>query len=705
MRFLSFAVGAFAVATFLVGLHAPDTTVFLLAAVALVCAAATFLSQGMSTFLKIFEAIFAVETVVFGLAFLIDVLGYWPSAYAAYTLPASQPLAVALFGILVYALWQIPVVRKMAEIADRYFNARLPTSARIWPFPPFVVAQNRLATIALVFLVLINQAQVAITVRLSFFGRDFFNALQAKDEAEFWHQMIFVFVPFAAIYVASLLIEFAVTWSFVYRWRRWMSADYIGRWLNEGSQYRIALAGTPSDNPDQRISEDVYGFIFGGGPGNGEGVGTGIYGYSIKALATLTSLVAYSILLWTLSASFTVPGTNLIIPGFLFWIAVIYSGFGTVCTHWIGRRLIKLYFAQQRYEADFRFDLARLREYSEQVALLKGENAEAANAMSKFDGIFKNYMSIVRVRVAMRAFTDTYGIVSQYFPFIVGAPFYFLGKIPLGALTQIAEIFGKVNGSLNFFIDSYTGLVEFKAVLDRLTTFDDAIMRAKALKRRKPGIEIAAAAAKALTIDGLSVNLPDGRALARIEKLTFAPDQPTLLAGPSGSGKSTLFRAIAGIWPFGEGKISEPVASLMLLPQRPYIPLGSLRGAIAYPDPVGKYTDAAARDALAAAGLPQLVDRLDDSDNWQLRLSGGEQQRVAVARALLAAPDWLFLDEATSALDEASEAQVYSAIARKLPKTTLVSIGHRATLSAFHKRRIEMQPQKDGPAIVREVEA
>jgi vitamin B12/bleomycin/antimicrobial peptide transport system ATP-binding/permease protein len=201
------------------------------------------------------------------------------------------------------------------------------------------------------------------------------------------------------------------------------------------------------------------------------------------------------------------------------------------------------------------------------------------------------------------------------------------------------------------------------------------------------------------------VNLPDGRALARIEKLEFHPQQPTLLAGPSGAGKSTLFRAIAGIWPYGEGKISEPTANLMLLPQRPYIPLGSLRGAIAYPDPAAKFTDAAMRDALTAAGLGALADRLDDTDNWQLRLSGGEQQRLAIARALLAAPDWLFLDEATSALDEASEAQVYGAIARKLPKTTLVSIGHRSTLDAFHKRRIEMRPQADGPAVVAEAEA
>ena len=699
MRLLSFAVGAFAVATFLVGLHTPGTMVFLLAGAALACAITTFLSQRLSAFLKVFEATFAVETIVFGLAFLIDQLDLWPKAYENYTLPDSLPFAVALFGVFVYAISFIPVVRKMIGIADPYFEAATPTSARIWPLPAFVVAQNKLAAASLVFLIVINQAEVALDVRLSYFRADFTNALKNLDQAEFWRQLFFVFLPVVIVLVAAYTVEYVVTSTFVIRWRRWLTAHYTGRWMSHGTHYKMLLAGSPTDNPDQRISQDIYAFIDGGGAGNG------IYGYSITALQNLTSLVSYAIVLWTLSTGFTLPGLAIVIPGVLFWVALAYTGAGTLVTHWIGRSLVPLYFAQQRFEANFRFGLARAREYSEQIALLRGEENEARAAGAKFGDIFDNYMRIVSVRKKLTAMTRFYLQASVFIPYIVAAPFYFAGKLSLGALNQVGAAFNSVNESMNFFVSYYVGLTDFKATLDRLTSFDDAIARAQTLGSQTPRIDFPQAAARDRNIPSLSLTLPDGRALVRVENLTFAANEPTLLVGASGSGKSTLFRAIAGIWPFGVGKIAEPKASLMLLPQRPYIPIGSLRAAIAYPAPVEKFTEAAMREALAAAGLAPLADRLDETDNWQMRLSGGEQQRLAIARALLAAPDWLFLDEATSALDEASEAGIYRAIAQKLPGTTLVSIGHNATLSAFHKRRIEMRPQQDGPAEVREIAA
>jgi vitamin B12/bleomycin/antimicrobial peptide transport system ATP-binding/permease protein len=699
MRFLSFAVGAFAAATFLVGLKAPDTMVFLLAAAALACAITTLLSERQSAFLKIFTATFATETIVFGLAFLVDQLGLWPKAYENYTLPDSLPFAVALFGVFVFAISFIPVMRKMIGIADPYFMASTPTSARIWPFSPFVVAQNRLAAASLVFLIVINQVEVAFDVRLSYFRADFTNALKNMDQPEFWRQLFLVFLPVVVVLVAAYTIEYVVTSTFVIRWRRWLTAHYTGRWMSHGTHYKMLLAGSPTDNPDQRISEDIYAFI------DGRGAGTGIYGYSITALQNLTSLVSYAIVLWSLSTGFTLPGLAIVIPGVLFWVALVYTGAGTLLTHWIGRSLVGLYFTQQRFEANFRFGLARAREYSEQIALLRGEENETRASNGKFGDIFDNYMRIVNVRKRLTAFSRFYFQASVFIPYVVAAPFYFLGKISLGALNQVGAAFNNVNESMNFFVTYYVGLADFKATLNRLTSFDEAIARAQALSAKTPRIDFSQSPARDRRIESLSLSLPDGRPLAHVENLTLAADDPTLLAGPSGSGKSTLFRAIAGIWPFGEGKIAEPKASLMLLPQRPYVPIGSLRAAIAYPAPVDKFTEEAVRAALAAAGLGALAEQLDETDNWQMRLSGGEQQRLAIARALLVSPDWLFLDEATSALDEASEAQVYRAIAEKLPATTLVSIGHRATLSAFHKRRLEMQPQKDGPAEVREAAA
>ena len=689
MPLLAVLVGLFSAAAAAVSLKTGANIVLLLAGVGVLCAFTTYRSRTISTFLQIFAAIFAAETVIFGTVVLIAQTGLWPSSLEDYELPVSLPLTVAIFGILVYTISFIPVVRSMTRIADRDFDTSAETRARIWPFPAFGARERVVAITMVVLLVVINQMEVGVSVRLSFFSRDMYNALETKDAAAFWTQILFVFTPWAFFDVAAHVLEYVVQSTLIIRWRRSLTGDYVGRWLDGHAHYRMSLAGGFADNPDQRISEDVNRFIDGGQ------TGYGIYSFSIALISTLSSLVSFAIVLWGLSTNFTLPYTNIAVPGFLFWVALIYASIGTLATHLIGRPLVALYFAQQRYEADFRFSLARLREYAEQIALLSGESTEKASLKIRFAAIVANYFRIIARRKNLTAATWTYSQLSEIIPYLIVAPFFFSGKVTLGIMMQTARGFLKVQGALDFFVNYYVYLAEFKAVLDRLTSFELAIENAKA-PSFSPKTS-ADAARKILDIEALNLRLPDGRAIVEGANLRLAGGEPVVLTGPSGSGKSTFFRAISGIWPFADGAIALPAdANILLLPQRPYIPVGTLRAAATYPANPDSFGDAAIREALHAAQLGDLAGELEFEDNWQQRLSGGEQQRLAIARAILAKPDWLVLDEATSAMDEAMEAAIYEILAKKLSRTTIVSIGHRASLARFHKRHIEMRASSAG---------
>jgi putative ATP-binding cassette transporter len=559
------------------------------------------------------------------------------------------------------------------------------------------VQERKLAIAMVVFLVVINQAQVGMQLRLSFFSRDWFNAIQNKDQATFWSQLFTVFTPWAFIYIASAILEFVVASTLIIRWRRWLTENYVGRWLDRHTHYRMSLEGG-ADNPDQRISEDVNRFINGGDTG-----GYGIYTFSILLISTLSSLVSFSILLWDLSANFTLPYTTIAFPGFLFWVALIYAGIGTWITHLIGRSLVELSFARQRYEANFRFSLARLREYAEQVALLKGENSEKLSLRDRFATIIGNYFQIVAVRKNLIGFTSSYGQLSPIIPYIVAAPFYFAGKITLGVMTQTARAFGSVNEALTFFVNYYVSLADFKAVLDRLTSFDSSIEAAQGKADLTSPAAGVGGAGGAIGLDTVTVRLPGGRVVVKDATLRLAPQESTLVTGPSGAGKSTLLRVISGIWPFGDGAVTKPAgAHVMLLPQKPYIPIGTLLAAVTYPATPESYGEDAVKAALRSAHLAELIDQLHIDDNWGQRLSGGEQQRLAVARALLAKPDWLFLDEATAAMDETMEGKIYKVLFTELHATTIVSIGHRSSLHDIHQRHIELRPDGDGASQVAE---
>ena len=662
-----------------------------LAIVGTLLAVTTWRGAMISRFLQILAVIFAAEFVVFGAIFTLAERELWPEFLSSFLPPDSLPITVGVFGIIIYLISYVPGIASIMRIADRYFDGNTKVTVRPWPLPAFTIREQTLSRGFIAFLVLVNQAQVGISVRLSYFNRDWFNALEQKNGELFWRLLYTVFLFWALIYIISAIIEYVVQSQLMIRWRRWLTERYVGDWLGDGGHYRLALQGGEADNPDQRIADDVDMFI------------SRTYNLSISLISTITSLVSFSIILWSISSNFTIPGTEIAIPGFLFWVACLYSGIGTLVTHFIGRRLIGLYFNQQKYEASFRFSLARLREYAEQVALLRGEPTEQRLLMTRFGDVIRNFLTIVSVRKILMAFTAFYGQISPFIPYMVAAPFYFLGKIQLGTLTQTASAFGRVEGALSYFIDAYTSVADYLSVVKRLTSFDSALESARALGSTPPHIARVTEPKADLRVEALRVSLPNGTSVMEAD-LSFRQGDSVLISGPSGSGKSTLLRALAGIWPYGHGRICLPEnASLLLLPQKPYLPQGSLRAVIAYPSAPDHYSDEALLAALTRVGLGKLSSALDEEATWSHRLSGGEQQRIAMARALLAKPDWLFLDEATSALDEESENRLYEMLKINLPSATIISIGHRSTLKAFHARSIRIESGEKGLFTLREI--
>ena len=373
---------------------------------------------------------------------------------------------------------------------------------------------------------------------------------------------------------------------------------------------------------------------------------------------------------------------------------------GTILTHLIGWPLVGIDYRQQQYEADFRFNLVRVRENSEQIALLRGEDAERERLLVRFGRVVENWLAIMSRTKKLTAFTASYNQASVVFPYVLVAPAYFANKIQLGGMMQTASAFSSVQGALSFFISIYRQLAEWQAVVNRLDGFEAGIAAARELATGSDRIHVVEAAGDgAIDLKGLTLRLPNGTPLVNADRFSLRKGERTLMTGPSGSGKSTLFRAIAGIWPFGAGSITVPAgATLMMLPQRPYFPTGSLRGAVEYPAKEGTFTDLQISSALEQVGLPKLASQPGEHGHWNRTLSLGEQQRLGLARALLHTPQYLFLDEATASLDEPSEAALYRLLEAKLPATTIVSIGHRSTLDAFHQRNVRLA--RDGDRFV-----
>jgi putative ATP-binding cassette transporter len=553
--------------------------------------------------------------------------------------------------------------------------------ATIWRLAaPYYRSDDRWAgRLLLGAVVAIELSLVAIQVILNEWYNRFYNTLQDHNFSGFVNAILF-FCVIAAIYTVLAVYQNYLNMWLQIRWRRWMTQTYLRQWLNTANHYRMQLLGDAADNPDQRIAEDLQLFVQ-----NTLSIGVGL----LNACVTLGSFV---VILWNLSAAAPVHffGLPFVIPGYLVWAALIYAVIGTGFTHLLGWPLIPLNFRQQRFEADFRFNLVRSRENSEQIASLHGEAAERERHLDRFGSVVSNWIAIMQRQKKLLFFTQSYTQASVIFPYVMVSPAYFSGAMQLGGLMQTGSAFNSVQTALSYFVSAYRQIAEYQAVVARLSGFEGAIEAGRAAALTPPVIEVVPRdGSHAIAIDHLAVGLPNGEPLLNAEHLVLNAGDRVLVNGPSGAGKSTLLRAIAGIWPFGSGRVSVPMdAKMMLVPQRPYFPLATLAAAITYPAKAGTFDDAHLADTLTAVGLSGLIPRLHEEAHWNRMLSGGEQQRLAIARALLYAPDYLFLDEATAALDEAAEAMLYRVLQERLPAATIVSIGHRSTLGAFHRRRV-----------------
>jgi putative ATP-binding cassette transporter len=557
------------------------------------------------------------------------------------------------------------------------------TLATVWRIAaPYFRSEDKWAGRGLLAaVILVVLALVGLDVLLNQWNNRFYNALQEKNFDVFVRE-IGIFSLLASCNVVLVVYQLYLNQWLQIRWRNWMTSRYLGEWLEEANHYRMQLQGDAADNPDQRITDDVKLFVE-----RTLEIGLGL-------LSSIVTLASFVIILWGLSAAapLTVFGSQFTIPGYLVWGALIYAIFGTALTQWIGSPLVNLDFQQQRLEADFRFNLVRVRENSEQIALLRGESAERQRLSQRFGRVVENWYGIMSRTKRVRAFTQSYGQAAVVFPYILVAPAYFASKIELGGMMQTASAFDSVQRALSFFVEIYRNLAEWRAVVARLDGFEMAITAARTLATGPGSINVlASAGGDNIDLQQLLVRLPNGTPLVAADRFSIRGHERTLITGPSGAGKSTLFRAIAGVWPFGSGSIAIPAkATLMMLPQRPYFPVASLKAAIVYPAEASAFGSERVRDVLIEVGLPLLASRLEEEAHWNRMLSLGEQQRLGLARALLHAPQYLFLDEATASLDEASEARLYRLLEEKLPATAIVSIGHRSTLEAFHQRNVEM---------------
>ncbi len=535
------------------------------------------------------------------------------------------------------------------------------------------------AWVLLVAIVAFNLGMVYFLVKINLWYKDFYNILQTLNKAAFLPSIL-KFCLLAAAYIFLAVYMLYLSQMLQIRWRDWLTDKYLKEWLNHKAYYRINFDGAATDNPDQRISEDINSYI-----SQTINLGTSL-------LSSVASLFSFLVILWVLSGSLVVPlgAHSFSIPGYMVWASLLYAVFGTWVTIRVGNPLVRLNFDQQKYEADFRFSMVRVREHSESIALYGGEDHEQTHLMGRFKSLLDNFWKIMKRQKRLSWVTNSYSQAAVIFPLLMAAPRFFSGKMNLGGLMQTADAFGQVQGAFSFLVTSYVTIASWHAVINRLVGFSRTMDRLESTELL-PGTKCLCAPCKAIKIEAFNVSLPNGKLLVRDLELNIESGAHLLITGPSGCGKSTLVRALAGIWPFCEGTAILPESSkIMFLPQKPYLPLGTLGNALCYPHTNG-YRPEDFQRVLELCGLAHLGQHLEKDEDWAHVLSLGEQQRLAFSRILLVKPDFIFLDEATASVDEKSEEALYDVLQNNLPCSAVISVGHRGTLVAWHSERLTFE--------------
>jgi putative ATP-binding cassette transporter len=565
------------------------------------------------------------------------------------------------------------VLRRTVQLASGYYTSEEKWSA--WGLTVVVLALTLL--------------QIAVQVRFNFWNRDFFEALESRDIAAFYGQM-WLFVGLALAGMTTAVFQLYARQTLQLRWRRWLVYRLQHRWLGDGRHYQLNFLPGAADNPDQRISE------------NTRWATAMAVDMAIGLLQAALTLAFFIGILWTLSGPLYVMlgASEFTIPGYMVLAAVIYAGLGSGLTYLIGRPMVDINFRRNQAEADHRYAMARLRENSEAVALIRGESDEERGLQRAFVRVVSVMKELYSSERRLMALTSVYWMLASVFPILVASPRYFAGAITLGVLMQIANAFGEVTRSLNWFVENFPKIADWHSHVERVVELEDTLDAADELEAEGT-IEVvegpAPAGGEVLAFDHLRVATAGGHAVISEASVEVSPAEKVLIIGESGSGKSTLFRAIAGVWPWGAGRIRVPPREhVMFMPQRPYIPLGTLRAAVCYPAAPQQFSDAAIRAALQRCNLPLLVERLAEEDRWDRILSLGEQQRLAFARLLLHKPGWVFMDEATAALDEANQDAIMRLFEEDLAEMSVVSIGHQPGLEAHHRRTLSLVRFPDG---------